>query len=132
MDGVYKIQPNKKSKTLLFSLTTFEKDFMSDTEFIRKENVRREIILINSLKVETIKNIGYEEFYNLFPVSNSLRSVVHFIQIDMNDKHRFNSPLKILSKEKLPNPGDFRGNLIYLLKNFIGLCFMFFGITRIK
>ena len=98
MDGVYKIQPNKKSKTLLFSLTTFEKDFMSDTEFIRKENVRREIILINSLKVETIKNIGYEEFYNLFPVSNSLRSVVHFIQIDMNDKHRFNSPLKILSK----------------------------------
>ena len=48
--------------------------------------------------MDSIKNVSYEEFYNLFPVSNVMRSVVHFIQIDMNDKFRFNSPLKILSK----------------------------------
>ena len=37
-------------------------------------------------------------------VTKSLPCVVHFIQVDMQDKSRFNSPLKILSKQCLPPP----------------------------
>ena len=61
---------------------------------------------MHSLKVDKIKEVGYEEFYNSFPVVKSIRCVVHFIQVDMEDKHRFNSPLKILSKDKLPSPNS--------------------------
>ena len=65
---------------------------------MKMRELKREVIVINSLRVEEIREVGYEEFYGSFPMVKSLRCVVHYIQVDMEDKHRFNSPLKILSK----------------------------------
>lgn len=80
------------------SLSMFEKEFRMQGELLKMRELKREVIVINSLRVEEIREVGYEEFYGSFPVVKSLRCVVHYIQVDMEDKHRFNSPLKILSK----------------------------------
>ncbi len=44
----------------------------------------------------------------------SLRFIVHFVQIDMQDKQRFGCAMKILSKQKLPKPNDVN----YIFKQF--------------
>lgn len=52
--------PNKKSQTLLFSLSNLEKDLASQSEHIKKLEVKNELICINSLKVESISEVRYQ------------------------------------------------------------------------
>lgn len=40
------------------------------------------------------------------PAIKNCRSVVHFIRIDMGDKGRLNTVVKVLSQQTLPKPID--------------------------
>ncbi len=57
---MYKVTPSKKGHTLVVSLGVFEKDFRIQSEVLNMKNLKKEVIVINSLKVDQIKDIKYE------------------------------------------------------------------------
>jgi hypothetical protein len=55
------------------------------------------MIAINGLFVEDTKGLKFDSFYHTIPIIKNYRSVVHFIKVDMGNKSRLNTVVKILS-----------------------------------
>lgn len=64
------------------------------------------MIVINTIRVDPLasKGLKYDNFYYSLPVVKNKNMMVHMVKVDMSDRHRFSTTLKVLSSEHLPPP----------------------------
>lgn len=100
-DAAYLIIPRKGRRSLTVSYQLIENDFAirfhkSSSPLLIKDE--RKMIAINGLLVEQTKDLHYSCFYQAVPIIKNYRSVVHYVKVEMSDKGRLNSVIRLLSQ----------------------------------
>ena len=117
LDAAYLIVPRKSRKSLTVSYQLIESDFAigfhkAGSPLLGKEE--RRLIAINGLQVEQTKDLHFSCFLQAVPVIKNSRAVVHFLKVEMGDKGRLNSVIRLLSQSAMPKPLD----LLRLLQDY--------------
>jgi hypothetical protein len=98
---VYLILGKKNRRSLTVSYHSIENDYgvrfhKSNSPLVTKDE--KKLVAIHGLAVEQGRELEFDNFYLSIPIIKNYRSVVHYIRIDMNDKVRLNTVIKVLSQ----------------------------------